>query len=80
MIGDLHRKLGWAKSYGLDAALLTPDEVHARIPLVAPGAILGGYYVPSDGIANAVRACAALIEQASANGATFHARTAVTGI
>lgn len=77
---DLKRKHGWAQSWGLSAALLSPEEVRDRVPLLDPARILGGYYVPSDGAANAVRASAALTRAATATGASFHARTPVTGI
>ncbi|MGH2618400.1 MAG: FAD-dependent oxidoreductase, partial [Thermomicrobiales bacterium] len=75
---DLHRKHGWAQSWGIDSALLTPSQAKARLALLNPEAILGAYFVPSDGVAKAVWAAEALAR--SASGATFHGRTEVTGI
>jgi glycine cleavage system aminomethyltransferase T/glycine/D-amino acid oxidase-like deaminating enzyme len=76
---DLHRRLGWARSWGLEgAAILSPAEAAERLPLLDPERILGAYYVPSDGVARAVWAAEELAR--SATGATFHARTAVTAI
>jgi glycine/D-amino acid oxidase-like deaminating enzyme len=49
---DLHRKLGWARSWGLDASLLTPAETRAKLDLIDESVILGAYYVPTDGVAN----------------------------
>lgn len=77
---DLHRKLGWAQSWGLEAALITPQEAAAKSPLLDPGKIHGAYYVPSDGLAKAVRVCEALAQRAQATGgASFHEHTTVTG-
>jgi glycine cleavage system T protein len=77
---DLKRKLGWAKSWGLEAALLSPQEAREKSPLLDASKIHGAYYVPSDGLAKAVRACEAMAHQAEATeGATFHGHTTVTG-
>jgi hypothetical protein len=57
---DLGRKQGLATSWGIESALLTPEECVERSPLLDPGKIYGGFFVPSDGIAKAVRACEAL--------------------
>ncbi|MBA2595532.1 MAG: GcvT family protein [Chloroflexia bacterium] len=75
---DLHRKLGWAKSWGIEAALLSPVETKTRLDLIDESRILGSYYVPSDGIAKPVAAAEALAK--SATGATFHGRTEVVAI
>ncbi len=75
---DLHRKHGWAKSWGVPAALLSPSEAKAKLDLLDESAILGAYYVPSDGIAQPVAAAEALAR--SATGATFHGRTEVVDI
>jgi glycine cleavage system aminomethyltransferase T/glycine/D-amino acid oxidase-like deaminating enzyme len=76
---DLRRKLGWAKSWGIDAALIGPGEVQRLLPLIDPGQILGAYHVPSDGIAKAPRVAEAFARAASATGASFHAHTQLTG-
>lgn len=75
---DLHRKLGWAKSWGTEASLLTPAEAKEHLGMLNAEAILGAYYVPSDGVARAVWAAEELAR--SATGAEFHSRTKVTGI
>jgi glycine cleavage system aminomethyltransferase T/glycine/D-amino acid oxidase-like deaminating enzyme len=78
---DLQRRIGHARSWGLEAALLSPEEAHERLPLLDPQAIYGAYYVPSDGLAKAARACAAMTRAAAANGAaTFYGNTPVTAI
>jgi glycine cleavage system aminomethyltransferase T/glycine/D-amino acid oxidase-like deaminating enzyme len=75
---DLQRKLGWARSWGIDASLLTPADTRAKLDLIDESAILGAYYVPTDGVAKPVWAAEALAR--STSGVTFHARTAVMGI
>ncbi|MEM6254273.1 MAG: FAD-dependent oxidoreductase [Cyanobacteria bacterium P01_D01_bin.156] len=77
---ELRRKLGWAKSWGVEGAcLLSPAEVKAKVPLIDETKILGGYYVPTDGIAKALRAAEALAREAD-EGAIFYGETLVTDI
>jgi glycine cleavage system aminomethyltransferase T/glycine/D-amino acid oxidase-like deaminating enzyme len=74
---DLRRKLGWARSWGLDARLVEPDEVQRLVPILDPSVIHGAYHVPSDGLAKAVRACEAMAREARQAGVTFHGHTPV---
>ncbi len=77
---ELKRRVGFARSYGIEgAALLTPEETVARIPLIDPSRILGSYFVPTDGIAKAVRAATSLARRAEAKGVAFEGNVAVTG-
>ena len=75
---DLRRKLGWARSWGIEAALLTPEETTAKLGLIDESKILGAYFVPSDGVAKPVWAAEELAR--SASGATFYDRTEVVSI
>ncbi|MFI5779541.1 FAD-dependent oxidoreductase [Nocardia sp. NPDC051570] len=68
---DLHRKAGWAQSWGIRGRLLGPAECAALHPLIDRERILGGFHTPSDGLANAVRAAAAQARLATARGARF---------
>ena len=77
---DLKRKAGVAKSWGVEAALLTPREAKDKIPLLDAKKIHGAYYVPGDGIAKAVRAGEAMARAAEARGAAFFGHTRVTGL
>jgi glycine cleavage system aminomethyltransferase T/glycine/D-amino acid oxidase-like deaminating enzyme len=77
---DLRRKHGWATSWGVDGWLLTPDECAALHPLLDPGRILGGFHVPTDGLAEAVRAVEAQARRAIGRGARFLGEHTVTGI
>lgn len=76
---ELQRKHGFATAWGLDATLLTPDEVAAHVPLVDPARILGGYHVASDGLAKAVRGVDAMLRHAQRKGVELRGETEVTG-
>lgn len=77
---DLHRKLGFAKSYGLEGRCISPSEAHELVPLLNPSVIHGAYYVPSDGIAKPVRAAEAMSRYSQEHGTSFYGNTMVTNI
>ncbi|MGC1306517.1 MAG: FAD-dependent oxidoreductase [Phormidesmis sp.] len=81
-MAELRRKLGWAKAWGVeDACLLTPAAVKAKVPLIDETQILGAYYVPTDGIAKALRAAEAMANDAQALGAAeFYGQTTVMDV
>ena len=77
---ELRRRIGFARSYGLEGVeLLSPDETAARIPLLDPSAIRDASFVPGDGIAMAVRIVTALAREAEASGVAFEGEVTVTG-
>jgi dimethylglycine oxidase len=77
---DLKRKHGLATSWGLESELISPQECMERVPVLDKDRIQGGFYVPTDGIAKAVRACEAMARLAGERGAKFYGETEVTGI
>ncbi len=77
---DLRRRHGWAQSWGIESRLIDPDECVALSPLLSRDAVLGGYHVPTDGLAKAVRAGEAQARRAIERGATFRGETTVTAI
>jgi dimethylglycine oxidase len=79
-LADLKRRHGLAASWGLESHLISPDECAEKIPLLDKDRILGGFFVPSDGIAKGVRACEAMGRLASERGVKFYGETEVTGI
>lgn len=68
---ELHRRLGWARSWGVEGRLLEPDECKALHPLLDVDRVLGGFHTPTDGLAKAVVAATAQAERAAARGARF---------
>ena len=77
---ELKRRQGFARSYGIDGTeLLSPAQAAERSPLLNPDHILGAYWVPTDGIAKAVRIVTALARKAEARGVAFEGGVTVTG-
>jgi glycine/D-amino acid oxidase-like deaminating enzyme len=80
-LAELRRRHGYAQSWGLEGTrLLDPDECVAAWPLLDRDRILGGYLVPSDGLAKAVRATEAMGRRAIERGARFADEQTVTAI
>ncbi|MBB2992961.1 heterotetrameric sarcosine oxidase gamma subunit [Mycolicibacterium iranicum] len=79
-LADLHRKVGWAQSWGIDGHLLSPAECAALHPLIDTDRILGGFHTPADGLAKALRAAEAQARRAEARGATLRPHTEVLGV
>jgi glycine cleavage system aminomethyltransferase T/glycine/D-amino acid oxidase-like deaminating enzyme len=76
---ELKRRDGQAMAWGLEAALIGPDEARRLLPLLRPDGILGAFHVPSDCVVKAAVIAEALARQAEAAGAAFYAGTPVTG-
>ncbi|MER5529230.1 FAD-dependent oxidoreductase [Streptomyces sp. NPDC002677] len=79
-LAELHRRHGWITAWGVEAHLLSADECVRRHPLVNPDRILGGLFVPTDGIAKAVLAVEAQIRRATDRGVRFLARHEVLDV
>lgn len=77
---ELKRKRGFAASWGIETNLLSASECRKIYPLLSEGAVLGGLYIPSDGLALAARATQILIERTQKAGVSYLEKTAVTGI
>jgi glycine cleavage system aminomethyltransferase T/glycine/D-amino acid oxidase-like deaminating enzyme len=77
---DLRRKHGLATSWGVEGTLLDPAECAALHPLLSAEKILGGFHVPTDGLAKAVRAVEAQARRAIGRGARFLGGHTVTGV
>jgi glycine cleavage system aminomethyltransferase T/glycine/D-amino acid oxidase-like deaminating enzyme len=83
---DLKRKLGYAASWGIEGRIIDPDECEKHYPLLNAGsfshgnAVLGGLYVPTDGLASAARAVQLLISRTREAGVKYLGSTTVTGI
>lgn len=77
---DIKRRHGWATSWGVESYLRDPEECARLHPLLDPSKILGGFHIPSDGIAKPLRAAEAQARRAMERGAKFLAHHKVTGI
>ncbi len=77
---ELRRRRGLATAWGVEAYLISPEECIEKSPLLDAGTILGGLYVPSDGLAKGVRVAEGMARLAEARGARFYGETEVTGV
>ncbi|MFB7462568.1 FAD-dependent oxidoreductase [Streptomyces sp. NPDC056224] len=79
-LADLHRRAGYAASWGIRGELVSAGRCKELWPLLDTSRILGGFFTPDDGLARAVPACRAQMERARSRGARFLERHTVTGI
>lgn len=77
---DLKRRHGWATAWGVESSLISPEECAALHPLLDVDRVLGGFHIPSDGLARPVRAAEAQARQAISRGARFVAHQKVVSI
>jgi dimethylglycine oxidase len=78
-LAELDRRWGRARSYGVEAALVTADEAAALVPLIDPDQILGALHTPGDGLGRAVQAAEALATAARPAGLHAVGGCEVTG-
>ncbi len=79
-LAELHRRQGWATSWGVAGRVIDPQECAKLHPLLDPTRILGGLYVETDGLAKASRVVVALARRAESRGAVFQGSTKVIGV
>jgi glycine cleavage system aminomethyltransferase T/glycine/D-amino acid oxidase-like deaminating enzyme len=79
-LADLHRKAGYAASWGVRGEIVSAARCKELWPLLDESAVLGGFHTPDDGLARALLAARAQMERAQQRGARFLDRHTVTGI
>lgn len=80
-VEELKRRLASARSWGIDAELVSSDEIKALVPYVNTDILLGGFYTPGVGTVDSLRAGTIMRERAQEMGAlTVCARSEITGI
>src|SRR5438105_1650486 len=79
---ELARRMASAKAWGVEpVSLLTPAEVKELVPFIDETVIVGGFYTPSVGVVDSLRAGTIMRERAQEAGAlTVAANTEVLGI
>ena len=77
---ELRRQEGLARAVGLEAGLISLEEVRRRFPLANLDGVLGALFLPGDGSARAPILAAALLADAEAAGARVAVDTRVTGL
>nr|BFE87877.1 hypothetical protein GCM10020093_104780 [Planobispora longispora] len=77
---DLHRRHGWAASWGVESELVDPARCAALWPPLDASLVHGGFHIPSDGLADAVRCGEAQARRAIERGARFLAGHRVVAV
>src|SRR5215813_2982285 len=76
---ELKRQVGFSKSAGLAAELITANEAQQMFPMMSLKDVEGALWLPSDGSAKAPILAQALANAARERGAAFYDQTPVTG-
>ena len=79
-VRELYRRHGWLTAWGVEAFVLDAAATLARYPLLDPDLVLAGLYVPTDGLAKAVRAVDAQVRRAAGRGARVLTRHQVLDV
>jgi glycine cleavage system aminomethyltransferase T/glycine/D-amino acid oxidase-like deaminating enzyme len=78
---ELRRRMSSAKAWGIEAELITPEQVAEKVPFLDPSVIVGGFWTPSVGVVDSLRAGTIMREEAMASGAlTVVPTVEVTGL
>ena len=78
---ELRRRMSSAKDWGIESRLVTPEEVAELVPFLDPSVIIGGFYTPSVGVVDSLRAGTIMRERALELGAlTVVPTVEVTGL
>src|SRR5438046_4849922 len=62
---ELRRRMSSARAWGIEAELVTPEQVVARIPFLDKDKILGAFWTPSVGVVDSLRAGTLMRESAT---------------
>jgi glycine cleavage system aminomethyltransferase T/glycine/D-amino acid oxidase-like deaminating enzyme len=66
---ELRRRMSSAKAWGIEAELVTPERVAELVPYLDPSVIVGGFWTPSVGVVDSLRAGTIMRERAMELGA-----------
>lgn len=77
---ELHRRQGFAQSWGVPAELISPDRIAALWPGLDTGSLLGGMHTPTDAVVKGVRAVEFQARRAEAGGARLLPWTRVSAV
>jgi glycine cleavage system aminomethyltransferase T/glycine/D-amino acid oxidase-like deaminating enzyme len=77
---ELHRQVGWSRTFGLALELLSADEAAALFPLMSTDGVRAASYLPTDGYLDPSQLTYALAEGAREGGCRIYTHTRVTAI
>ena len=66
---ELRRRMSSAKAWGVDASLVSPEEVQEKVPFLDKDVIIGGMWQEGVGVVDSLRAGTIMREKAIAKGA-----------
>lgn len=66
---ELRRRMSAARAWGIDADLVTPEQVVDKVPFLDPAVILGAFWSPTVGVVDSLRAGTIMRERAQELGA-----------
>src|SRR4051794_11815488 len=66
---ELRRRMSSARIWGIESEILSPKQVHEKVPFLDPDVIVGGFYTPSVGVVDSLRAGTIMRERALELGA-----------
>ncbi len=61
---ELRRRMSSAQAWGIPSEMLTPEQIVEKVPFVDPSVIIGGFYTPSVGVVDSLRAGTIMRERA----------------
>ena len=61
---EFRRRLASSHAWGIDSYIITPDEVVDMVPFIDKSVIVGGFYTPSVGVVDSLRAGTIMRERA----------------
>ena len=78
---EFKRRMTSAKTWGIDARLVTPAEIKGLVPFINEKILLGGYYTPSVSVVDSLQTGTVMRQEAIDNGALqVLANTEVLGL
>jgi heterotetrameric sarcosine oxidase gamma subunit len=66
---ELRRRMSSAKAWGIEAELVTPEQVKEKVPFIETDQIIGAFWTPSVGVVDSLRAGTIMRERAMELGA-----------
>ena len=78
---ELRRRMSSAKNWGIEAEMVTPEQVVEKVPFLEKDVIIGAFWTPSVGVVDSLRAGTIMRERAMEAGAlTVVPNVEVTGL
>ncbi len=78
---ELRRRMSSARAWGIEAELVTPEQVAEKVPFIETEGLLGAFWTPSVGVVDSLRAGTLMRERAQEAGAlTVVPNVEVTGV